>query len=198
MEETNLLDLVSNSSVDWSRVVDKIRGGFLSRLNFAEQRPYNIADFKRHFDQSLAALKSALTICESVEPESVVSNADVLKHFVVSLLLLCAENSQKSDWSKMEHIQLSYRILNTLKNRIFSVDCIHLILFNWSDSDQIFRWCLEDLKPKLVEKRWKEYPGAQQSLVWILNQVANHSNACPIFSKLYYLIWHAHWHSQSG
>ena len=155
----------------WSRAVANVRAGSLSRLTFAEQRPYTETDFITHFDGSLVALKSALTICETVEPEVVVSSADLLKHFVVSVLLLCAENSQKSDWTKMEHIQLSYRVLKALKSRIFGVDSIHLILLNWSDSDQIYRWCLDDLRPKLVEKRWKEYPGAQQSLVWILNQV---------------------------
>lgn len=169
---------VSQLSLDesqfWSRAVDNVRSGFLSRLTFTEQRPYSEADFKAHFNRSLSSLKSALTVCESVEPDVVVSNADVLKNFVVSLLLLCAENSQKLDWTRMEHIELSYRVLNRLKSRIFAVDSISLILFNWSESDQIYRWCLDDLKPKLLEKGWKEYPGAQQSLVWILNQVTNY------------------------
>ena len=153
----------------WSKVVEKIRSGLVPRLDFAEERPINESDFRNHFARSLEALNSAVSVCENIDPEIVRDNSDVLKHFVVSLLLLCSENSQKSDWTKLEHIEKSYRVFTLLKTRIFEVSSISQLLLN---SDKVLRWTLEELRSKLDNKLWKKYPGAQQSFVWTLNQVS--------------------------
>ena len=153
----------------WSKAVEKIRSGLVPRLDFAEERPIDESDFRDHFARSLEALNSAVCVCENIDPGKVRDKPDVLKHFVVSLLLLCSENSQKSDWTKVEHIEKSYRILTLLKTRIFEVSSISNLLLN---SDKILRWTLEELRLKLDNKLWKKFPGAQQSFVWSLNQVS--------------------------
>ena len=175
MSEKHLCDDLSNLSVGrselWSEVVGKIRIGFLPKLEFGEERPATEADFQNHFGQSLDSLKTASKVLENLEPELVQNNSDILKHFFVPVILLCSENNQKSDWTKVEHIELSFRVLNLLKNRIFGVSSIRQLLLSWSDSDKMLRWSLEELRPKIVEKKWKTFPGAQQSFIWILNQV---------------------------
>ena len=175
MSEKDLCDDLSDLSVGrselWSEVVAKIWKGLLPKLEFADERPATEADFRNYFGRSLESLKTASKVLESVEPELVRNSSDVLKHFIVPTILLCSENNQKFDWTKVEHIELSYRILNLLKNRIFQVSSIRELLLSWSDSDKMLRWSLEELRPKLVEKKWKSFPGAQQSFVWILNQV---------------------------
>ena len=95
--------------------------------------------------------------------------ADVKKNFFVPLLLLCSENNQKNEWTKTEHIEISFKILNLIKLRIFKVSSVFEILI--SDSDKMLRWCLEELRPKLMANSWKKNPGAQRSFVWVLHQV---------------------------
>ncbi len=166
----NISELSTNGkeSEFWSKVVKTIRSGLVPRLDFAEERPISESDFRDHFANSLEALNSAVSVCENIDPEKVRDKSDVLKHFVVSLLLLCSENCQQSDWSKLEHIERSYRVLTLLKTRIFEVSSISKLLLN---SDKVLRWTLEELRLKLENKLWKKYPGAQQSFVWTLNQV---------------------------
>ena len=58
-----LCDQVSELTFLWSEAVEQVRSGFLSPL---DERPYFEADFKKHFDKSLIALKSGLQICQTV------------------------------------------------------------------------------------------------------------------------------------
>ena len=158
----------------WANTVEKIRAGFLPRLEFVDERPYVEADFISHLPVSLESLQIGFTICESSEALSlnIQERDDILKSFVVPLLLLSSENNQKSEWTTASHIELSYKIFNQLKFRIFGVSSIFEILLPPSDSDKMLRWCLEDLRPKLINSSWKQYPAARQSFTWLLHQVS--------------------------
>lgn len=163
----------------WSEAVKKIRAGFLPRLEFGDERPYDESDFKHHLNVSLESLQTGFQICQSADASSsssesrrrILKRDDVLKSFVVPLMLLCSENNQKSEWTMSTHIELSYKILNLLKVRIFGVSSIFELLLPASDSDKMLRWCLEELRPKLIHNTWKKYPAAKQSFTWLLHQV---------------------------
>lgn len=161
----------------WSGAVEKIRAGFLPRLEFGDERPHDESDFKTHLTVSLDSLQTGFRICNSADASTssrrmIRDRDDILKSFVAPLLLLCSENNQKSDWTTAAHIELSYKVLNLLKVRIFGVSSIFEILLPASDSDKMLRWCLDELRPRLIHESWKKYPAARQSFTWLLHQVS--------------------------
>ena len=69
----------------WANTVEKIRAGFLPRLEFVDERPYVEADFISHLPVSLESLQIGFTICESSEALllNIQERDDILKSFVV-------------------------------------------------------------------------------------------------------------------
>ena len=78
-----LCDQVSELTFLWSEAVEQVRSGFLSPL---DERSYFEADFKKHFDKSLIALKSGLQICQTVEPHQIRERSGIrsMKFFALS------------------------------------------------------------------------------------------------------------------
>jgi hypothetical protein len=103
MSEQELSDRVSGlgiagtglgfeGSPDWYHVVETVRSGLLPRLEFADERPIDASDFEAHFGRSLRSLRTAEAVCEAAEVAT--SRSEILKHFVVPVILLCSENNQ--------------------------------------------------------------------------------------------------------
>ena len=140
---------------------------FIPTLKFGEDRPYCKEDFlssnRKRLDLFNQIHSSLLT------DEHNFQEKNTRKNVVAPLLLLCGENVQSTEWTNPQLIQISYTILTFLKNSALKKESIRAVLI-CSDCE-ILNWCLEDLHNKL--ETWKNYPGAQHSLSWLLRQLTS-------------------------
>jgi len=171
----------------------QIRKGLVPRIECASERPTNSKDFEDHLSTSIEALNVAVLYCESSRLQDLSQDSTLQKQILVPLLILSFENMSKALWNNGQvsltilviflvlvynqiffyrnHIRLSYKILSLLKSKIFLCEILCEALVSFENSDKLLRWCLEELRPKLENELWIQYPGAQQAFVVLLNQV---------------------------
>lgn len=153
----------------WSDALVTVRKGMLPQLCFAEDRPYFGEDFEKDFQQRHDTLQKVLGIWQDLKKSDLLERKDLLKTFVASTIVLCGENANAVAWTQTRHIQTTYKILGCLK-RTFECDSVSSIVV---EHGQLLRWCLEEIHPKLTKSEWRQYPGAQHCLLWLLHQITS-------------------------
>ncbi|XP_043266374.1 TELO2-interacting protein 2-like [Venturia canescens] len=152
--------------------------GFVCRLWVPERpvgldRPCEEKDFRDYrstVNRDLQNIRTRLLILiQNRDSEKINIDADEesVRNFVICLLVLIGEHSEKNVWNNAESVSLAQDLTSELCKFCRSPN-LSIVL---TMSDDKFLATLMALRPKLLKDTWKKFPAAVACYKWLLQQV---------------------------